>query len=214
MMSEIVLASTNQGKVRELMRLFDEPRIRLVSMSGLVPSGFEVDETGTTFEENAWKKAREVCQVTGRATLADDSGIEVDALGGRPGVYSARYAGAGASDQANNELLLTELGDTPLEKRTARFRCVLAFAIPGRTGPTKRATSAGVIEGRILHAPRGENGFGYDPLFEPLRWPGRTTAEITSEEKNEISHRAEAARALLPALKSWLATRNQVGQEF
>lgn len=211
---EIVLASTNQGKVRELTRLFDEPRLRLVSMSGLVPSGFEVDETGATFEENAWLKALEVCRATGRPALADDSGIEVDALGGRPGVYSARYAGVGASDQANNELLLQELGSAPREKRTARFRCVLAFAVPGPQGPIKLARAAGAIEGRILSAPRGENGFGYDPLFEPLRWPGRTTAEISPEEKNEISHRAEAARALLPALKSWLDTQSRVQPEF
>lgn len=211
---EIVLASTNQGKVRELARLFDEPRIRLVSMSGLVPPDFEVDETGTTFEENAWLKAISVCRVTGRPALADDSGIEVDALGGRPGVYSARYAGVGAGDLANNDLLLRELGDLPPEKRTARFRCVLAFAAPGPGGSTRVASSAGVIEGRILASPRGENGFGYDPLFEPVRWPGRTTAEITPDEKNEISHRAEAARAMLPALTRWLETASRAPSQF
>lgn len=207
---EIVLASTNEGKVRELTRLFDEPRLRLVSMVGLVPRGFEVEETGSTFEENAWKKACEVCSATGLPALADDSGIEVDALGGRPGVYSARYAGVGAGDEANNRLLLRELGDTPVDLRTARFRCVLALAVPGAQGPQRVAVHAGVIEGRILTAPRGENGFGYDPLFEPVSFPGRTTAEITPDEKNEISHRAEAARALFPSLLRWLDELDRV----
>ena len=207
---DIVLASTNLGKVRELTRLFDEPRLRLVSKEGLVPPGFEVEETGSTFEENAWKKAREVCSATGLPALADDSGIEVDALGGRPGVYSARYAGVGAGDEANNQLLLRELRETPAELRTARFRCVLAFAAPGAEGPLRVAIHAGVIEGRILTTPRGENGFGYDPLFEPVRFPGWTTAEITPDEKNEISHRAEAARAMLPSLLHWLDEPDRV----
>ncbi len=204
MTTEIVLASGNQGKLRELERLFDEPRLRLISMKDLVPEGFEVDETGATFEENAWLKALEVCKATGKPALADDSGIEVDALGGRPGVYSARYAGVGASDEANNRLLLQELGARPLEQRTARFRCVLAFAAPASEGPEKIALSTGVIEGRILFAPRGAHGFGYDPLFEPVRWPGLTTAEISPQQKNEISHRAQAARAMAPLLQDWL----------
>lgn len=210
MTTEIVLASSNEGKVRELTRLLCEPRIRLVSMKDLVSPGFEVEETGSTFEENAWLKALEVCRVTGLPALADDSGIEVDALGGRPGVYSARYAGVGAGDEANNQLLLRELGDTPVERRTARFRCVLAFAAPGIGGPSKVAIEAGVIEGRILFTPRGVNGFGYDPLFEPQRWPGFTTAEISPEQKNEISHRALAVRAMLPSLLRWLVEPDRV----
>jgi XTP/dITP diphosphohydrolase len=207
---EIVLASGNEGKVRELARLFDEPRITLATMKHFVPEGFEVEETGTTFEANAWLKALEVCAETGKPALADDSGIEVDALDGRPGVYSARYAGVGATDQANNDLLLKELEGVPVEERTARFRCVLAFAAPGPDGPRKVAQAGGVIEGRILAGPRGENGFGYDPLFEPVRWPGRTTAEISPTEKNEISHRAEAARGILPSLTTWLDRPDQV----
>lgn len=203
-MIEIVLASGNEGKLRELERLFDEPRLRLLNMKALVPSGFEVEETGATFEENAWLKALEVCRVTGKPSLADDSGIEVDALGGRPGVYSARYAGTSADDEANNRLLLSELGDTPLERRTARFRCVLAFAAPASEGPEKVAISSGTIEGRILFAPRGENGFGYDPLFEPERWPGKTIAEISPKQKDQISHRAQAAWGMAPLLKKWL----------
>jgi XTP/dITP diphosphohydrolase len=179
-------------------------------MSGLVPPGFEVEESGSTFEENAWLKALEVSRVTKMPTLADDSGIEVDALGGRPGVYSARYAGLGAGDEANNQLLLQELHNVPAPKRTARFRCVLAFAAPGNSGPRQVALTAGAIEGRILSAPRGVNGFGYDPLFEPLDAPGRTTAELSPEAKNKISHRAEAARAMLPLLTQWLEQPDRV----
>src|SRR5690606_27617112 len=147
--AEIVVASMNAKKAQELTRLFSEPRIDLVSMSTLVPAGFEVEETGVTFEENAWLKAMKVCEVTGKPALADDSGLEVDALGGRPGVYSARYARVGASDEENNRLLLRELGGTPLERRTARFRCVLAFAVPGAQGPVRWAAVDGVVEGRI-----------------------------------------------------------------
>lgn len=210
MTTEIVLASSNVGKVRELSRLLCEPRIALVSMKDLVPPGFEVAEDGRTFEENAWKKALEVCEVTGLPALADDSGIEVDALGGRPGVHSARYAGVGAGDDENNRQLLRELDGTPMEGRTARFRCVLAFAAPAGEGARKVALSSGAMEGRILTSARGDNGFGYDPLFEPVRWPGRTTAEITPDEKNEISHRAAAARAMLPWLTRWLENPDRV----
>lgn len=199
----------NEGKVRELVRLFDEPRISLSTMKEHVPPGFEVDETGTTFEENAWLKAIEVCQVTGRPALADDSGLEVDALGGRPGVYSARFAGAFATDEANNELLLRELSGVPDERRTARFVCVLAFAVPGPGGPQRVASYAGSIDGRIVHSPRGLNGFGYDPLFEPLERPGVTTAQISAEEKDAISHRAQAARGILPLLRGWLSGGGQ-----
>jgi XTP/dITP diphosphohydrolase len=205
MPTEIILASTNEGKVRELVRLFDEPRISLTTMKEHVPPGFEVDETGTTFRDNAWLKALEVCKLTGRPALSDDSGLEVDALSGRPGVYSARFAGVGASDEANNQLLLRELEGVPDERRTARFICVLAFAVPGPAGPVRVATYSGSIEGRIIHSPRGNNGFGYDPLFEPLERSGVTTAEIPPEEKNQISHRAKAARGILPLLQKWLA---------
>jgi XTP/dITP diphosphohydrolase len=111
----------------------------------------------------------------------------------------------GASDEANNQLLLRELEGVPDERRTARFICVLAFAVPGPAGPVRVATYSGSIEGRIIHSPRGNNGFGYDPLFEPLERSGVTTAEIPPEEKNQISHRAKAARGILPLLQKWLA---------
>lgn len=199
----IILASGNEGKVRELVRMFDEERIALSTMKSHVPPGFEVEETGTTFEENAWLKAIQVCEKTGLPAIADDSGIEVDALDGRPGVYSARYAG-GAGDVANNALLLKELSGVPTEKRTARFRCVLTFAVPTETGAKKIAIASGAVEGRIVETPRGEAGFGYDPLFECFDFPGQTTAEITSDQKNSISHRGKAAALLLPSLKSWL----------
>jgi len=201
--TRIILASGNEGKVRELSRLFDEPRIELCTMKKHVPDGFEVDETGATFEDNAWLKALEVCELTGAPTLADDSGIEVDALDGRPGVHSARYSGGG--DQANNELLLKELLDVPMEKRTARFRCVLTFAAPSENGPKKIAIESGAIEGRIVFSPRGDHGFGYDPLFECFEFPGLTTAEITPDQKNSISHRGLAAAQLLPSLEKWLS---------
>lgn len=201
---DVVMASGNLGKIRELEVLFAEPRIRLVSMKGLVPPGFDVEETGTTFEENAWLKAMQVCAELGRPALADDSGLEVDALGGRPGVYSARYAGVGATDESNNELLLKELSEVPEASRTARFVCVLALCVPSKEGPVRVASARGVIEGSINHGARGSHGFGYDPLFVARDLGGLTTAEISPEEKNRISHRAKAAKILSESISVWL----------
>ncbi|HSC87232.1 MAG TPA: RdgB/HAM1 family non-canonical purine NTP pyrophosphatase [Polyangiaceae bacterium] len=203
----VVLASGNEGKLRELERLLAEPRLQLVTMKSLVPPGFEVDETGATFAENAWLKALAVADVTGLPALADDSGLVVDALGGRPGVYSARYAGLGASDAANNELLLRELTGVPADRRGARFVAVLALATPGADGARRVAEAQGVLEGRVVEAPRGTQGFGYDVVFEATERPGRTTAELSLDEKNEISHRARAARSLAPALSAFLSAR-------
>lgn len=203
----LLMATTNQGKVRELEALLAEPRVELVSLRDAAPADFEVEETGVTFEENAWIKASAACRATGLPALADDSGLEVDALGGRPGVYSARYAGAGAGDEANNRLLLEELADVPDERRTARFVAALSFAEPTLGEPARVAEARGVIEGRIQRAPRGAGGFGYDPLFEPFEFPGRTTAEMTREEKNRISHRARAVEQLRGALARWLDER-------
>lgn len=204
-MPRIVLATRNQGKVLELEQLFDEPRIQLVSVKDVLPDNFEVDETGSTFEENAWLKAEAVAAASGLPALADDSGIEVDALGQRPGVHSARFAGYPSNDSANNALLLRELEDVPRAQRTGRFVCVLAFALPALQLAHRRVACArGVIEGHILTAPRGCAGFGYDPLFEPLEMPGRTTAELLPEEKNRISHRGRAARTLRSSLLAWL----------
>lgn len=203
---QVVLASKNGGKVRELHRLLGEPRIELVSMKDLVPENFEVPETGATFEENAWIKAEALCRLTKMPTVSDDSGLEVDALDGRPGVFSARYAGPSASDEENNRLLLSELSHVPLQARGARFRCALAFVLPRSTagGPSRVSAVHGVVEGRILLSARGEGGFGYDPLFEPLEYPGRTTAEISEDEKDKISHRGRAAALLRSDLRTWL----------
>lgn len=203
-MTRIVLASSNQGKARELLRLFALPTLEIVTLRQVLPPSFEVEETGTTFEENAWLKAEAVCAATGLPSLADDSGLEVDALGGRPGVWSARYAGEKARDEDNNRRLLKDLEQTAQERRTARFVCVLVFAVPGNGTPQRVGSARGTVEGSILRAPRGTGGFGYDPLFEAVDRPGRTTAELSPEEKDAISHRGRAARALVPDLRRWL----------
>ncbi len=203
MKTQVVLASTNVGKVRELASLFADSKIVLVGMDGLVPTGFSVEETGATFEENAWLKAEQVCIATGLPALADDSGLEVDALGGRPGVKSARYAGATASDEENNDLLLRELSGVPDAERSARFVCVLCLCEPTEEGPRRVFETRGSLEGFIGHGLRGEAGFGYDPLFLAQGLHGRTTAEISAEEKNRLSHRFMAARLMAQQLKDW-----------
>jgi XTP/dITP diphosphohydrolase len=197
---EIVLASRNPGKARELAVLIDIPGLVVRPMSDFLPPEFVVEETGATFEENAWLKASAVCQATQRLTLADDSGLEVDALNGRPGVHSARFAGPNATDEENNALLLQSLRDVPAPARTARFRVVLAVAGWHEGRAVCLAECAGELEGAIAFAPRGTGGFGYDCLFEPAEHPGRTTAEMTPAEKNAISHRGEAARGMNWAL--------------
>jgi XTP/dITP diphosphohydrolase len=170
--------------------------IRLRTAPELLGHEFEVIEDGETFADNAKLKAVALCEATKIVALADDSGLEVDALDGQPGVYSARFAGPKAEDADNNRLLLERLRGVPAELRTARFRCVLALAEPsGRVRLTD-----GTCEGLIVEAPRGEHGFGYDPLFEPRMHPGRTMAEIGPEAKNQISHRAQA----YVAIKPWL----------
>lgn len=204
-MKTIVLGTTNEGKVRELRRLLDDGRMELVSLKGRVSQSFFVEETGETFEENAWLKALTVCEETGLPALAEDSGLIVDALGGAPGIYSARFAGEGASDEANNQLLLDQLRDVEDSERTARFVSVLVFAVPGPEGPTKKFFARGELEGHVTRTLLGQAGFGYDPLFAPLGFAGRTTALLTLEEKNAISHRGQAARSLRPLLASWLS---------
>lgn len=209
MTTQIVLASTNPGKLREFARLLDDPRIELLSMVPLVPLDFCVEETGLTFEDNAVLKAVAVARATGLPALADDSGIEVDALGGRPGVYSARYAGPSATDAMNNALLLRELADVPRERRTARFVCCLVCAVPTSGIVECVAKAFGVVEGHIGDAPRGEGGFGYDPLFEPVGFMGQTTAQLSGADKDRISHRGRASRQLLVLLRAWLDSRTQ-----
>ncbi len=188
----VVVASTNQGKIREIREFFAN---RGVTVRGLdeFPGVTAVDETGTTFEENARLKAHGYSQQLGLPVLADDSGLMVDYLDGAPGVFSARYAGNGHNDAANNAKLLAELGGVPAEKRTAHFRTVLVLAHPDR--PDDDLVATGSVDGRIATIPEGENGFGYDPFFF-LPELGKTMGELTQTEKNTISHRGNALRAL------------------
>lgn len=166
---------------------------------GAYPDAPEVAETGDTFEANARIKAEAYSRYTGATVLADDSGLEVDALGGRPGVHSARYAGPGQDSERNIDRVLRELGDRPDGERTARFVCVMALAEGGRV----RATARGACEGRIAHARRGSGGFGYDPVFL-VPGTGRTFGELSPAEKDRLSHRARALAAIHPALAALL----------
>lgn len=194
-MKKIVLASNNKGKVREFNQLLANLDIEVVPQSEFdVP---EAEETGLTFVENAILKARNAAMHTGLPAIADDSGIEVDALKGAPGIYSARFAGKGASDEQNLQKLLNELRDIPDEQRSARFQCVLVL-MEHENDPTPLICQ-GTWEGRILHAPQGENGFGYDPVFY-VPEQNCSSAELSSDTKNRLSHRGQALQKLLQAL--------------
>jgi len=194
-MKRIVLASNNAGKVREFNQILADLDLEVVPQAELGVE--EVEETGLTFVENAILKARNAALHTGLPALADDSGIEVDALNGAPGIYSARYAGVGANDQTNLELMLKNLDDLPAEKRSARFQCVLVFMRHG-DDPTPLICQ-GTWEGRILNTPQGDNGFGYDPIFEVPEL-GKSSAQLASDEKNRLSHRGQALARLVAAL--------------
>lgn len=193
-MRSLVLATGNPGKVREFRRLLDGSGYRVLTPA---EAGVAVDvvEDGATYAANAAKKARAVARAAGTLALADDSGIEVDALGGRPGMYSARYGTPDLDDDGRTALLLRELAGTPPARRTARYRAVVALAWPdGRT-----ELFEGTMEGRIAEQPRGERGFGYDPVF--LVADGRTAAELDDAEKDAISHRGQAVRAAVAWLR-------------
>jgi XTP/dITP diphosphohydrolase len=196
----LLLASANQGKLRELRTILDGLPVELV---GLSEAGLgdppEVDETGDTFLDNALLKARAYAAWSGLAAVADDSGLEVDALGGAPGVRSARYAGPGAGDQANLDKLLAALAGVPPERRTARFRCAAVLVDADGMGEWHAEAA---WEGRVLDAPRGTGGFGYDPVFLPDGWD-RTSAEVDQQTKDAASHRGRAFRALRPAIEAW-----------
>ena len=190
----LVLATRNTGKISEIKALLPGVPVAPAASFAGCP---EPEETGRTFEENALIKARAVSRYTGRTTLADDSGLEVDALDGAPGVHSARYAGTDATDRDNILRLLDALVGIADADRTARFRCVVAVVVPdGRTW-----TAEGACEGRILQAPRGDAGFGYDPLFVPAGYE-ETFAELDAGVKNRISHRALALRRITDVLKT------------
>jgi XTP/dITP diphosphohydrolase len=188
MRMRVLLATNNPGKVREYREILGDLPIELVTPAEIGLS-IEVPESGSTYEENAVLKARAFAQASGLVALADDSGLEVDVLGGAPGVQSHRYDGGRGSDAHRYRLLLAQLEGVPLEQRTARFRCVIAIATP--SGLTH--TCEGVCPGVILTEPRGEGGFGYDPVFW-LPEMRRTMAELGLEEKNQVSHRGRAGR--------------------
>ena len=198
--STLVLATTNRGKLREAKAVLSELPIEIKSIDDF-PGIAVPEETGATFEENAALKALHYARATGHWALADDSGLEVDALGGAPGVHSARYAGNQSGDRANNRKLLTALAGVPADRRTARFRCAVALADPEGV----IASASGRIQGLIVDEPRGDNGFGYDPHFYVPEF-GMTTAQMSPEQKNRISHRGQALRAILPEIRRRLAS--------
>ncbi|MEE8387507.1 MAG: XTP/dITP diphosphatase [Acidiferrobacterales bacterium] len=196
MSQRIVLASNNLGKVREIGQLLADQNIEVLPQNNFdVP---EAEETGLTFVENAILKARNAAHYTGLPAIADDSGIEVDALKGAPGIYSARLAGVDASDEENLQKLLQELKDVPENKRAARFQCLVVY-MRHENDPTPLICQ-GTWEGRILFEPTGTGGFGYDPVFY-VPEHNCASAELTPEDKNRLSHRGQALRQLLAALK-------------
>ncbi|MGH8529345.1 MAG: RdgB/HAM1 family non-canonical purine NTP pyrophosphatase [Nevskiales bacterium] len=194
---QVVLASSNRGKLAELQQMLAPLGVEVIPQSslGVAP----VEETGLTFVENALLKARHACLHTGLPAIGDDSGIEVDALQGAPGIYSARYAGPDASDEENNRLLLRQLEGRSAGERRARFQCLLVY-LRHPEDPTPLICH-GTWEGRMLESPRGQDGFGYDPLFlVPDR--NQTAAELPAEIKNHLSHRGQALQQLLAALET------------
>ncbi len=201
-MLRIVLATSNPGKVQELNSLLTGLEMEVVPQSKLrVP---DIPETGLSFVENAILKARHACSHTGLPAIADDSGLEVDALEGAPGIYSARYAGTRASDRDNVAKLLDELGEVPSHRRTARFICLLVY-LRHSHDPTP-VICQGAWEGRITHVPRGDSGFGYDPVFL-IPTAGKTAAELPPGIKNRMSHRGKALAKLVKALGQTLPSK-------
>ena len=204
-MIKLLVATNNPGKVREYQALLKGLPLTLTypAQEGI---DIEVEETGSTFAQNARLKATAYARTSGLLTLADDSGLEVDALGGEPGTRSARYAGQGASDEDRYRLLLSKLEGVPWQQRTARFRCVIAVAKP----QGEVHTAQGACEGVIAFEPRGEHGFGYDPVFY-VPEHGQTMAELEPEVKNRISHRARAAEGARRILQELLGSTTNLG---
>lgn len=196
MLPKLVLASTNKGKILEFREILAELPLEIVGLADFsaVP---EIIEDGATFAENAVIKAKTIAEATGELTLADDSGLEVDALNGEPGVYSARYGQPGWSDRERYQFLLEKMRGIPVGKRTARFRCAVAIVDPQNN---RIEQVDGTVEGVILDSPRGDHGFGYDPVFL-IPELGKTMAELTGEEKNRFSHRGRAVQKLIAHLK-------------
>ena len=194
-MKKVLLASNNPGKIREIRSILAEHDLAVLPQSEFGIS--DADETGLTFIENALIKARHAASFSGLPAIADDSGLEVDVLGGAPGVHSARYSGLGATDASNNEKLLAALAGVPLANRTARFRCVMVYL--RHAADPSPVIAQGVWSGLILEEARGSSGFGYDPLFYVPEYQ-RASAELDADLKNRISHRSQALRSLASAL--------------
>ncbi len=199
----LVLATRNQGKITEFRRILEELAPGQIELIGVdqFPDLVDVDETGSTFEENSLLKSRYTCAATGLPAIADDSGLCVDFLNGDPGIFSARWAGNHGDDQANIEKLLEQLKDVPDDKRTARFKCVASLVLPDG----REQIAEGRFEGHILHAPVGENGFGYDPIFQPLGL-SISSAQMSAQEKDLVSHRGKSLRAIAPHVIQMLAS--------
>lgn len=198
-MKQVIIATQNKGKAKDFEALFGPLGYEVLTLRD-VAKDMDVEETGVTFEENAILKAEAVAEALQTTVIADDSGLEIDALDGEPGVYSARYAGEAKSDEANIEKVLARLEGVPEEQRTARFRCVLAIASPNK----KTRTYSGSCDGLILSERRGDHGFGYDPIFFVPN-EGKAMAELVPEEKAAISHRGNAIRELKKAMPEWLS---------
>jgi XTP/dITP diphosphohydrolase len=199
----ILIATKNEGKVDEFRSMFNKSDIEVVSLMdiGELP---DVEETGTTFEENAILKAETICSIVNIPVISDDSGLEIDALDGRPGVFSARYAGTHKSDEENMQKVLEEMKEIPGAIRSARFICALALARPGKG----TIVVEGVCEGEILEEKRGDKGFGYDPIFY-LPHLNRSMAQLTKDEKNQISHRSQA----MAKLKQYIRQEDMVWEK-
>jgi XTP/dITP diphosphohydrolase len=202
----LLIATTNRGKLAELRALLADMPVEIVSLATALPDRPQAVEDGATFRDNALIKARAAASAAMLVTLAEDAGLEVDAIGGRPGVRSARFSQEGATDAENNATLLKALEEVEDEQRTARFRCVMVLLDPWSEGEARELVVEGSCEGVIARAPRGGGGFGYDPLFVVSGF-GRTMAELGDDEKNRVSHRARAALALRPALADLVARR-------
>lgn len=200
MSARVLLATRNAGKVREMQRLLEQSGLALeVVGTDSFPDLLDVDETGTTFAENALLKAHAGARATGLPTIADDSGLCVEALNGMPGIYSARWSGAHGDDQANLDLLLAQVSHVPTERRHAHFACAAALVFPDG----REYVVEGIMEGALIDHARGEGGFGYDPIFVATG-DTRTSAELSAEEKDAISHRGKAMRALVELMRELL----------
>ena len=203
MSHKLVLATRNQGKITEFRRILDELAPGQIDLIGVdqFPDLVDVVETGATFEENSLLKSRYTCLATGLPAIADDSGLCVDFLNGDPGIFSARWAGNHGDDQANLEKVLAQLKDVPDKDRTAHFKCVASLVMPDG----REQVAEGRFEGHILHAPVGDNGFGYDPIFQPLGL-SISSAQMSAQEKDVVSHRGKSLRAIAPHVIQMLAS--------